>query len=267
MKERATVNLTGVPETLFIPLRIRAAETLRPDAIISDPDAVEILKAINFTPSEKDKISKGSQIGTVIRTILFDKITATFLKENPHGVVVNIGCGLDARYKRFTHTGCLWFDLDVEETIAVRKQFFQEADRYKMIACSMLDYQWMDAVPKDTPVLFISEGVMMYFDEKAIRELFCEIAERFTKANIAFDIMRKWLLKQQHPDVKKYNAPFKWALDNPKELEKWHNNIRFKQELYFMSYGGKRTPLLMRIAMFIVPSFKKSFKIVHINLV
>ena len=266
MKEKINVNLTGVPETLFIPLRIRAAETLRSDAIINDPDAVEILKIVNFAPSERDKIPKGSQIGTAIRTMLFDKLADTFLKENSHEIVVNLGCGLDARYKRFVRTGSLWFDLDVEETIDVRKQFFQETDRYKMIACSMLDYRWMDIVSKDAPVLFILKGVMMYFEEKDIKALLCEIAKRFAKAEIAFDIMRKWLLKKQHPDVKKYNAPFKWAIDSPKELEQWHNTIKFKQELYFMAYGGKRTPLIMRIAMFILPSFKKAFKIVHLGL-
>ncbi|KAA6345228.1 hypothetical protein EZS27_007204 [termite gut metagenome] len=43
-----------------IPLRIQTIETMRPDAAIKDPDAVNIMSEMNFEPSSKDKISKGS---------------------------------------------------------------------------------------------------------------------------------------------------------------------------------------------------------------
>ena len=51
------INLTGVPETLFITLRIRAIETKRPDAAIIDPYATEILEQIEFEESPKNKVS------------------------------------------------------------------------------------------------------------------------------------------------------------------------------------------------------------------
>ena len=45
------VNLSGVPETLFITLRIRAIETVKPNGAIKDPYAIDILHRIELASS------------------------------------------------------------------------------------------------------------------------------------------------------------------------------------------------------------------------
>jgi methyltransferase (TIGR00027 family) len=264
------INLTGIPETLFITLRIRAIETKRPDAMVKDPYAVEILEQIDFDESPKNKVSAASQTGTIVRTIIIDNIINDFLSRNPTGIVVNLGCGLDARCKRLFLNGRQWFDIDVEETINVRKLFFNENETasYKMIAKSMFDYSWMNAVSKDAPVLFVSEGVMMYFEEKEIKALFCEIAQRFAHAEIVFDTLSRWAAKnhKRHPDVKKYNAPFKWGIDNGNEIENWHRGIRIIKEHYYMDYLKNRWPLIFKIGTKIYPPFMRAFRVLHIRL-
>lgn len=261
-------NLTGVPETLFITLRIRAIETKRPDAAVKDPYAVEIMEQMEFEESPKNKVSQASQTGTIARTIILDKIINDFLLKNPQGTVVNLGCGLDARCKRLSLNSCEWFDIDVEETINVRKQFFEETPACKMIAKSMFDYSWMDAVPKDKPALFISEGVMMYFEEKDIKALFGEIAKRFVSAEIAFDTISEWAVRnhKRHPDVKKYNAPFKWGINDSKEIEGWRTGIRIIKEYYYADYLKNRWPLPMKMVMKLYPPFMKSFRVLHVKL-
>lgn len=72
------VNLSGVPETLFITLRIRAIEAKRPDAAVKDPYAVQILEQIEFDESSKNKVSEASQTGTIVRTIILDEIINDF---------------------------------------------------------------------------------------------------------------------------------------------------------------------------------------------
>lgn len=266
--KKMKINLTGVPETLFITLRIRAIETKRPDAAVKDPYAVEILEQIEFDESPKNKVSEASQTGTIVRTIILDEIINDFLQRNPQGIVVNLGCGLDARCKRLFLNGSQWFDIDVKDVIDVRKKFFEETPSCKMIAKSMFDYSWMDVVPKDKPTLFISEGVMMYFEEKDIKVLFSEIAKRFKFAEIAFDTISQWAVKnhKRHPDVKKYNAPFKWGINDSREIEDWHKGIRIIKEYYYADYLKKRWPLPMKIVMKLYPPFMKSFRVLHLNL-
>lgn len=262
------INLTGVPETLFITLRIRAIETRRPDAAVTDPYAVKILEQIEFDESPKNKVSTISQTGTIVRTVILDSIINDFLSKYPQAVIVNLGCGLDARCRRLPTNGCHWFDIDVKETIEVREKFFEETPSCKMIAKSMFDYSWMDVVPRDRPTLFISEGVMMYFEEKDIRALFCEIAKQFGSAGIAFDTISQWAVRnhQRHPDVKKYNAPFKWGINEGKEIEAWHAGIHIIKEYCYADYLKNRWPLAMRIVQKIYPPFIKSFRVLHLRL-
>lgn len=262
-------DLTGIPETLFITLRVRALETKRKDAAIQDFDALRILDQLDFEKSDKDKVSQASHTGTVVRTIIFDSVVADFLKRHPDGVIVNLGCGLDARYRRLSHCGSHWYDLDVEETIEVRKKFFEEDDSYKMISNSMFDYTWMNKVPQDKPTLFLSEGVMMYFKEEDIRSLFNEINSRFKSAEIAFDVVSKWAEKnhKRHPDVKKYKAPFRWGINEIKEIEAWNQNFSMCKEYLYSNYLRKRWPWMIRVLMTIYPPFMKSFRVLHFKLI
>ena len=89
------VNLSGVPETLFITLRIRAIETVKPNGAIKDPYAIDILHRIELASSSKDKVSEGSQVGTIARTLVLDEIILDFLSKHPKGAtIVNLGCTL-----------------------------------------------------------------------------------------------------------------------------------------------------------------------------
>lgn len=80
----------GVPETLFVTMRARAMETIRSDAAIKDPDAVKMLERIKFDESPKNKVSKASQAGIIIRTVILDNVVAEYVSKNPQGTVVNI---------------------------------------------------------------------------------------------------------------------------------------------------------------------------------
>jgi O-methyltransferase involved in polyketide biosynthesis len=72
-------RLSGVPETLLMTLYHRALETQRPDGIICDRPAVEIVKQIDydFTRFDDWKI----QWGVAVRTELFDNVVQSFLTE------------------------------------------------------------------------------------------------------------------------------------------------------------------------------------------
>ena len=48
MENEFSVSLTGVPETLLIPLYIRAKESRRPDAMLRDDIAVAVVDQLNY---------------------------------------------------------------------------------------------------------------------------------------------------------------------------------------------------------------------------
>ena len=67
-----------------------------------------------------------SQIGISIRTVIIDCVTKRLIKDNKDLIVVNIGCGLDTRFQRFNKEKISWIDLDVPESIEIRKHFLKK---------------------------------------------------------------------------------------------------------------------------------------------
>jgi len=128
----------------------------------------------------------------------------------------NIGAGLDTRnYRLGRHAAeATWYELDVPESIELRRRFFQESERYRFLASSMFEASWMDDVmDKGRPVLVIAEGLFMYFDESRLRPLMGRMAERFPMANT-------------------------------REVEGWHPAIRFVDEWCYFDYHKARAGLV-----------------------
>ena len=163
-----TRKLTSIPETMLIPLWARATETENKGGLIYDETAKGIIDHIDYDFT-KFKNGKFSQVGCCIRAKLIDSDTRNFLSKHPDAVVIQLGAGLDARWQRMgfpkvTH----WFDLDLKETIDLRRQFIPETEYNTYLELSMFDYQWIEKVKSfGKPVLIIIEGVLMYFKPEA----------------------------------------------------------------------------------------------------
>ena len=262
--EKIKSKLKGVPETMLISIRARYLETKKENGIINDPKSVEILDRIEHDVSGKNEVSIGTQIGTAIRTEIIDEQTNIFLAKNHDAVVVNLGCGLDTRFHRLDNDSVVWFDLDVPEAIELRKHFFAETDRYKFIAKSVLDFSWTEQVPKDKPTLFIAEGLLMYFTENEVKLILKAIGEKFSKAEMLLEAMSPFIAKKPHPDLKGYNAPFKWGIKTGKEMERWNIGAEFINEYYYFDRHRDKLPPFYRIVT-LIPAFRKMMKIARIR--
>ncbi|MGD9161185.1 MAG: class I SAM-dependent methyltransferase [Desulfobacteraceae bacterium] len=259
-------TLKNVPQTMLIPLRARYLETKKTDGIISDPKSVEIFDRIECDFSGKKEVSRGSQMGVAIRTEILDELTTQFLSQHDDAVVVNLGCGLDTRFHRLDNGTVTWFDLDVSEAIDLRKNFFKETDRHKFISRSVLDFSWEKQVPKGSPTLFIAEGLLMYFSEFEVKSLLKTIEDNFPGAEMILEAMSPFIAKRtdRHPDVKKYNAPFKWGIKTGKEIDAWDTGANFITEYYFFDrHKNKQSPVFRFLALF--PGFRKMMKIIHLR--
>lgn len=260
-------QLKNVSETLLIPLRARDLETRRTDGIIHDPMSCEILSQIDYDFSGEKEVSDMSQTGVAIRTEILDEQTRRFLKKNPDSVVVNLGCGLDTRFLRLDNGRVTWFDLDVKDVIDIRRAFFQETERFTFIAGSVLDAAWLDEIPKDRPTLFIAEGLLMYFTEAEVKKVLKNVKNSVPDAEVLFEAMSPFIAKRssKHPDVKAYDATFKWGIASGREMETWGMGLRFVEEWYYFDRHKNRHSLAFRL-LSLLPFFRKGMKIVHIRL-
>jgi O-methyltransferase involved in polyketide biosynthesis len=212
------VELGAVQETLFIPLAARARETRRRRPVLRDPKAAEILASVDF---DTRKYGRGSGGGvTVLRTAIFDGWVSGFLAEHPDGTVVEIGTGLNSRFDRVDSGEVRWIDLDLPDTIELRRRFFADSGRRRMVAASVLDQDWMAAVRGcPGPYFFAAEGVFAYLDQAP--QVIAGIARMFPGALIAFDTYSQRMLEQQHKLAARKNmdARWAWSCDDPRTLE------------------------------------------------
>jgi len=229
MSKTSIQDLNGVAETLIIPLYFRAVESQRPDALVKDEKAVELVKQLDYDFSKLKRLSS-EQLTVLVRQKVFDQCVRAFLVEHPNGVVVDIGCGLNTRFYRVDNGLVEWYDLDLPQVIALRKRFLDETSRCHFIGCSVLDTSWMDIVGERTErgFLFLAEGVLPYFEETEVRRLMLMLTERFPGAELVFDAMSPFFIKVHNLQLSfsKVEARLRWGLKHSKGLEGWVPGIR-----------------------------------------
>jgi len=269
-KKLSTEELKDVAETLLYPLLSRYVETQKENGVIKDPKSVEIIDALDYDV-KNTKLFPISQLGACLRTIIFDEAVFAFLKQNPDGVIINLGCGLDTRFPRVDNGQMTWFDLDLPETIKIRKNFFSENTRHRFIAKSALDPTWPDQTPKDKKLLIIMEGLSFYFTEEENRKVISIIRENFKDAEFymeAFDpsfITLCSYIKTKDPLDKKATGLLKWGIKCGKKMETWEQGIYYIGEEAVIDKGRERFSLFNRIMFLLIPVMRKMTKIIHLK--
>jgi len=231
-RSRKKTCLTGVEETLLLPLWARARETQRTDAIIEDPKAVELLRRIDYDFRRFDNDWK-SQVAVAVRTRILDETVGQFLSTHPQAVVVNLGAGLDSRFQRLDNGSVLWYELDLPHVIEYRRDYFEENDRYRFIASSVMDDRWLTRIEvKERPLLLIAEGLLMYFARYEVRHLMRHLVEAFPNAEMLLEVLAFGAvgMTQYHNTLWRFDADLKWSLADSHELEHWDPRIRLLNE-------------------------------------
>jgi O-methyltransferase involved in polyketide biosynthesis len=219
MPDETKVELGQVQQTLFFPLLARARETESRRPLLSDPKAVELVRAINFNAAA---FQARLRFIVVIRTMILDWWVRQFLAEHPDGTVVELGTGLNTRFERTDNGSVHWIDLDLPDTIELRRRFFADTGRRQMLAASLLDEDWLpevEALPG--PYFFVSDGVLTYLREEDVTAVLARIAARFPGSRLAFDTYSEATMKYEHKmSAKRGIARWQWACDDPRTLER-----------------------------------------------
>jgi O-methyltransferase involved in polyketide biosynthesis len=260
-------DLTGVSETLLIPLYYRAAESQRPDAILKDDKAAEMVKAIDYDFSR----AKGSATDQVFRMMLarqFDRFARGFLEAHPDGAIVDAGCGLDTRFWRLDNGALRWFELDLPEVIALRQQLLGETPRRTCLAASVFDLSWMDAVAPVAAngVLVLAEGVFPYLERADVQRMVQELQRRFPGAELVFDAYSPFVIAMHRldPASRAVALQVSWGVKNGRELESWGTGIQLLHEWFHFDEREPRLGAAQWLRF--VPGLRRVASILHYRL-
>lgn len=215
------MRLDDVPETLLWTLHQRATEAARPDAVIRDPVAVDLVARIDFPFAERFGTGGLGQ-WQALRARAFDGQVRRFLAASPGATVVALGEGLETGFWRVDEGTVRWLGVDLPQAIALRSRLLPPSDRRRDVACSATDPAWMDRVDPARPVLITAQGLLMYLEPAEVHGLLAAAAARFPGAPFVFDAVPRWLAERtRRGEVVTREGyrppPWIWSLDRAEE--------------------------------------------------
>ena len=169
----------------------------------------------------------------IARTIVLDRMVEQYLEKNANTIVINIACGLDTRCYRMKEKYLRWYNVDLPETMKIRRQFLPETGPIYQIAKSAMDDSYVDDIDyHGENVLVIMEGLTMYLCEKDIRKIFSIIEKSFQKVTVMVETMSPFVVKHvKEKSIEGSNAKFTWGVKNGTELQKIVPNFSILQEV------------------------------------
>ncbi len=233
-----------VAETLFIPLYMRAKESRRDNPILYDRTAQQLADSLEYDYSRFEG-ARLSEVGCVVRGWYFDRAVQRFIKTHPHPVVVNVGCGLDTRFQRIGDGRTVFYDMDLPEVIALRRELMPEQPSNPYIAASLLETDWMDALRQrhpDAEFIFVAEGVLMYFYEEQVRAFLHHVASRFAGGELWFDVCGTMMSRHGvKPDsLRKHEAQIRHGITDGHAVEQWEPSLRLIEQANYMKFFRTR---------------------------
>jgi O-methyltransferase involved in polyketide biosynthesis len=256
-------SLKGVSETLLTTLYLRSLETTRKDGIIQDNHSVEIVKRINYNFAEN--YSQFTQALIAIRTEIIDELVKNFIARHPDATIVNLGTGLCTRYFRVDNGSINWFCIDLPEVKVVWDNLFEESERLHYLNYSALDFNWIKKVKETASdkILIIAEGLLMYFSETEVKQLFNAIKANFAQSEIIFDALGIFLAQKSrlNSGSLQIDATYKWGIKNLKEIEAWDRGIKLLAQWHYLDRHKTRLGLMGWLSY--IPRIRRQVKIGH----
>lgn len=266
------LELGAVARTLLIPLWARSEEMNKRHPLVHDPRAREICEQLDFDFSIFRR-AYGTQIGCVLRGLLYDHWVASFLEKNPEGTVVELGAGLSTRFERIDNGRARWVDVDLPDAMALRRMHFVPSSRRHFVPISVTDPTLTESLAREitSPCIFVSEGMLMYLPEADVRGLLVRLADSFGPTEILLDAISPAVVRNQslHDTMKHMmDAPFRWGVDDIGDIERWDPRLRVLESATlpdiaarFRDRVPRRHRLLGALVQKTMPRFARAYRI------
>ena len=232
---RGKVDFTGVQWgsvewTNLCMLYLRACESRLAQPVLGDHFASQDVARIDydFKRIHRRVRPAANQFAVALRGAQLDAWTTDYLNGHPDAVVLHLGCGLHSRaFRLAVPQGVRWFDVDLPQVIALRRELYSESETYRMIGSSVTDPGWLDELPAGGPVLIVAEGLLMYLAPADVPELLHRLVDRFDTGELLADLLSKW-----GPRLSRIVAPglIKWGTGDGREITRWDARLRLIED-------------------------------------
>jgi O-methyltransferase involved in polyketide biosynthesis len=131
-----------------------------------------------------------------------------------------------------------------------------------MVGASVIDDAWLEQVPDDRPTVAVFEGLTMYLRKEDGKRLIQRITGRFCSGQLLFDCYGTLGIRLQKlvPAVRNAGATLHRGIDDPREIEAWHEGLECLDALRSVDMPGlDKMPASGRRSMWVlarIPGFR-----------
>jgi methyltransferase (TIGR00027 family) len=201
----------------------RARETERTDAVFHDPFARRLAGERGEQIAASMPFAEKNSWPFVARTWLIDHVISSQVKLGTD-MVINLAAGLDARPYRMNLPGSLqWIEVDLPEILAYKEDVLRNETPVCQVERVRLDLSdvgarrklFSELGRKANRALVVSEGLLVYLDEKEVMSLGQDLAATRSFQHWVIDLtspaLLKMLGKKMGAPLDQAGAPLKFA--------------------------------------------------------
>lgn len=236
MRQDVNLEIGSVQETMLIPLWGRAKFSRLYPEFINDLEAEKIIDDLDYDFTNIcDAMGEYGGIAYLVRASRFDDAIRNYVARHPQTTVVNLGAGLDTTFSRVDNGRIRWFDLDVSDSIALRRELIPETKRSTYIERSAFDLEWLKEVEfePEKGIFIFAGGLFMYFKTWQVRDLMVAIANRFPGGELQFDALSRLGRSFINAKLKRVGTPIMhFSVSNSHQLfPKWSPKIEVVEDV------------------------------------
>lgn len=247
--QKITANIGAIQKTLLIPLYARYLISKKKPQTFYDAEALQMVPLIDYDFTKFDK-AIGSMNGSVVRTLHYDKLVQNFIKNNPEGSIIEMGSGLNNRFKRLDNGQIHWLDFDLADVMAFKAKLDAALQkntaqpqpqleqpnptRYQSIAANIAKPEtwqtYVNQLPK--PWCFVSEAAIIYLDNPKVKTILAGLSDMVKnshtgvlagKARLIMDTCAEGMVNNQNKhDTLRHMPKASWiryCCNNPETVE------------------------------------------------
>lgn len=225
-----SVELNLLEKTLVVPLWHRAQASKAHPELLNDVKAIELVNHLDYDFSIfEQRFTIEDSFRSAARARQFDDKLRAYISTHPDASIMNLGAGLDTAFYRVDNGSIEWYDLDLPNVIALRKQLLPETHRVKYIAKSLFDMSWCaDMDHTDNGIFIVAKGILWFFEEAEIKRFFSSLADALPGAELiceACSTLRASLVNDSLKSVD-MDVEVKWELEDARVITQWDGRLK-----------------------------------------
>lgn len=265
-------KLQGIADTLYIPLVARIIVSKQFPDYFRDAKALELEANL---PAKWQHIMLASReyenMASVARYYNIDDMTRRFIARNERCNIIHLGAGLDTSYHRIKPTSAKFYEVDLPDVIALRRELLGETDGEILLGEDMFEIEWAEKIDCSLPTLFVASGVFQYFPHDRLTDFVQKLGKNFQKAELIFDATNQVGIHVANFYVRhlgNHNAPMPFYVNRARTFARETGTTLLESRPFFTETRrmlGHRLTFFTRMAMLIGDKFKMS-KLIHLRL-